>query len=352
MKKICALLFCLVGCGNLPSANFHSALYSQPYVVSVTPPPEASLSQLQEIEITFSAPIHKDSIRPSSLSIIEGEIKTDPHFNLEQMIEDLEKNKMNSLEGQFEVDSKNPKIRWTSNKPIYEGSYTLVITPHLESTDHIPFNQTPGQDPSPFFVTFRLTQNTATSRSPNSSANPSDKRTKVLTRPSSFVINELLYDAVGSDTDGNEFIELYGTPETDIEGYQLVIVNGSDGEILKTIPFPTDSKIPSSGIFLVADSKTNQSGVSNILGADFIDNFDPQNGPDAIQLLDNQGNLLDAVAYGTGNIPLAQNGLPTGEGNPTPDVAAGHSLSRTQGQDTNDNAVDFIDLSVPTPGVL
>ena len=166
------------------------------------------------------------------------------------------------------------------------------------------------------------------------------------------MINEVLYDASASDTDGNEFIELYGSPGTDIDNYQVVLVNGGDGGILKVITLPENTKIPDDGIFVIADARTNQPSATNIPVADLIENFDPQNGPDSVQLLDHQGHLLDGVAYGAGNISQAQNGLLMGEGSPAPDAPAGHSISRIGGKDTDDNGKDFADLAVPTPGTL
>ncbi|MBF0491872.1 MAG: lamin tail domain-containing protein [Deltaproteobacteria bacterium] len=167
-----------------------------------------------------------------------------------------------------------------------------------------------------------------------------------------LVLNEILYDATGSDTDGNEFIELYGSSEMDISGYQILIINGSDGKIIDTINLPQGAKTRANGLYLIADLRTNSSNSSNISNADFMDNFDPQNGPDAIQLLSPRGELKDALAYGEGGVAEASNGLATGRGNPALDVASGHSLSRRAGVNTNDNAADFMDLETPSPGSL
>jgi hypothetical protein len=88
-----------------------------------------------------------------------------------------------------------------------------------------------------------------------------------------------------------------------------------------------------------------------VIHADLVDSFDPQNGPDAVQLLDNHDRLLDAVGYGEGIVSLAANRLPAFEGTFAPDVVNGHSLERAvTGRDTNDNDADFIDRPQPTPG--
>ena len=52
---------------------------------------------------------------------------------------------------------------------------------------------------------------------------------------SQTVISEVLYDAAGTDN-GNVFVELFGTPGTDLEGLLLEGVNGADGVIYSSIP--------------------------------------------------------------------------------------------------------------------
>lgn len=167
------------------------------------------------------------------------------------------------------------------------------------------------------------------------------------------VINEIFYDSADSDTDGNLFVELYGTPGLAIGGYKINFINGSDGKIDDSMTLPTGAKIREDGFILIADAKNGSPTDSNIPNPDLIDNFDPQNGPDAVQLVDSKGQLADAVGYGDGGgiVPVAQNGLSSFEGTPALDVASGHSLGRRQpGVDTDDNSADFVDRETPTPG--
>ena len=44
------------------------------------------------------------------------------------------------------------------------------------------------------------------------------------------LLSEVFYDAVGSD-DGQSFVELYGTPGTDLTGLTIEGVNGSNGAV-------------------------------------------------------------------------------------------------------------------------
>lgn len=158
----------------------------------------------------------------------------------------------------------------------------------------------------------------------------------------SVIISEIMYDAAGSDG-GKVFVELFGTPGTDLASYQLLGINGGDGSIYKTVDL--SGVVPPDGIFVIGDDAGG--GATSVPNADLVLSIDFQNGPDSVQLLGG-GALVDAVGYG--DFTSAVFG---GEGSPAPDVAGGHSLARLIGpQDTGDNSVDFIDLDVPTPGAL
>jgi hypothetical protein len=341
LTSLTSLFTLLLSCAPQPP-SFNPMIESQPYVVSLKPEPYQLLDTLDGMEITFSHPLDPNTISEETVYIASGEVDK----------KDVKKEEIPKVSGQFETSNDLQTLRWHSQENLNPGDYSLVVTSGLQAADHSPFNQNPGQDPEAFIAIFHVAGNDSNSSSPDFSLPSSHFPASPLHRPSFLVIHEVLYDAAGSDTDGNEFIELYGTPETDIDRYQIVIINGGDGEIIDTLTLPTGSKIPEDGIFLIADSKTNANRLSNILGFDHIDNFDPQNGPDAIQLLDEQGHLLDTLCYGESNLPLARNGLETCEGSAAVDVSSGHSLSRVNGADTQSNADDFVDLSSPTPGVL
>ncbi len=174
--------------------------------------------------------------------------------------------------------------------------------------------------------------------------------TPIVAPVGKVVINELFYDAVGTDTNGVLFIELYGPAGQDISGYQLLFINGDDGKIYDTLSLPTSAHLGADGFYVIADAKSSAAIESFVVQADLIKNFDPQNGPDALQLFDLQGKIMDVLGYGTGLPPQAENGLATFEGTAAPDVINGHTLGRkVAGQDTDDNQADFIDQAVPTP---
>ena len=157
------------------------------------------------------------------------------------------------------------------------------------------------------------------------------------------VISELLYDAVGSD-DGSVFVELYGAPGESLGGLSLAGINGANGEV--TVSISLSGVFPDDGIFVLADQTAE--GLTFVEHADALANFDFQNGPDAVWLLQGE-TLLDAVAYGDLDSAYAY----LAEGEPALDGAAGASLSRRYANvDTGSNALDFELLESATPGVV
>ncbi len=157
------------------------------------------------------------------------------------------------------------------------------------------------------------------------------------------LISEFLYDAVGSDN-GFGFVELAGVPGASLDGWTLVVINGTNGAVATTIPL--GGAIPDDRVFVVADG--DSTGATEVANADRIENFDIQNGPDSLQLLDASGSVLDAVGFGD----FGAGEVFAGEGSPAPDAPAGASLRRGFADlDTDDNAADFAVEVEPSPGL-
>lgn len=155
-----------------------------------------------------------------------------------------------------------------------------------------------------------------------------------------IVIQELLYDGPGADAD-DVFTELFGAPGMSLNGWFLIGFNGANGSTYRSIDL-TGMVMPTDGLLVLATSRAN-----SLLAAatDYIANVDWQNGPDAIQLLNPFGDIVDALQYGI--TPFSG-----GEGNAAADISGvlGQSLSRDIfATDTDDNAADFF-WGAPTPG--
>ena len=154
------------------------------------------------------------------------------------------------------------------------------------------------------------------------------------------LISEVFYDATGSDN-GFSFVELYGSPGTDLSGLVVEGINGSGGGVTHSIAL--SGTIPADGLFLVADDSGD--GTSAVADFDLLADFDFQNGPDSVVLRDAAA-VLDAVGYGV----FAPGDVFAGEGSPAPDAPADQSLARLFADvDTGDNAADFA-VGLPTPG--
>lgn len=336
----------LCGCGvEIPVLL--SADLAQPKVIAVRPDDGAAVDLSAEVEVQFSKQIDPSSIDNSSLAIlkIEDEEKTN-----NEIAADVADGDAKGIDGLYEINSENNSVVFRSNTPYDAGAkYLVIATGRIVSTEGFPLNQQPGMSPAPFVSSF-LVEGNSSADGGGGEGGSGNGGGSSLPRPEFFVINELMYDATGPDTNGDVFIELYGDEGSDISGYKVVFINGADGKPSDTIEMPDGTTIPDDGLFVIADAITGEEGKSHVEAADLIKNFDPQNSPDCVQLLDEEGALVDALGYGTPIVPLASNGFACFEGIPAATVGSGQSLSRTQGIDTDDNSVDFVVLSAPTPG--
>jgi len=154
------------------------------------------------------------------------------------------------------------------------------------------------------------------------------------------VINEVMYDSAGPDTD--TFVELHGPAGTSLKGWSLVGVNGNKGINYKVVEL--SGVIGSDGFFVIAHTKAKD-WISK--EADLKhDNVDYENGPDSIELRFG-AKKADAVGYGK----FTSSHKFGGEGQPAPDAAGGQSIGRDAKQtDTGDNSKDFKIFNAPTPG--
>ena len=169
-------------------------------------------------------------------------------------------------------------------------------------------------------------------------------------------INELDQDQPGSDT--LEFIELYGAPNTPLDGLVLVFFNGA-GDVSYDVYDLAGQSIDESGFFLL--------GSSYVAGADML--LTPnaqgsiQNGQDAIALYLGTGaewpvgtavssaNLVDAIVYSSNDGPDDVLTAALTPGQPILDVAGNSTASFSRVPDGGaafDHSAYV--LQAPTPG--
>ena len=299
------------------------------------------------IEIQFSKNVDPQSLDSENIYLVMGE-------TLPEDDEEI-------INGEVVVEDGGQAIRYhLPIETLDTGFYSVVLTNGIQSTDGYPLALPAFDEPykSLFYISGEGGIGNVEDGSvfdgggdPSNSGRPAggSQAEISLPRPSHLLINEIYYDVPGSDTNGEVFIELRGEVGGCLKGYHLALINGGDGKTYKSISIDDDGCIVDDGLFVIADTDSN--GSSQIENADLLINFDPQNGPDAIQLIDPDGQLVDVIGYGDLTIETADNGLPTYEGSPTPKSGTGKSLSRVDGEpDTDNNATDFLINDSPTPG--
>jgi hypothetical protein len=114
--------------------------------------------------------------------------------------------------------------------------------------------------------------------------------------PPLLEISEIDYDQPGADT--AEFIELMnvGPYPAPMNGLTLELVNGENGLVYRKVRLDPLGELGPSELGLIAMSSVEApEGVSVIfIGSSAV----IQNGPDAVRLVDADGEVLDAIAYG------------------------------------------------------
>lgn len=157
-------------------------------------------------------------------------------------------------------------------------------------------------------------------------------------------INEVLYDAVGSDT-GNEWLELVsiGGETVELAGWKIQKAGASFQTVFT---FPAGARLEAGKLLLV--------GEQNVSGAAFSKTLAFLNAggrTDGIRLLAADGAVADVLLYGEPNV----NGLPDASGEPgtsfAPDSPEGTALARKPGTGPGGGSgSDFAVTSSPTPG--
>lgn len=341
------LIFCIsLGACVAPEAeNFQSLHLKQPKVLKASPEENSSVNNPFQVQLEFSQRIAWDSLDEYSIFLIP-EIDLSPYLDdFAELIEDLADEELRFEPLRFELMGDEQTLKVETRAELAEGFYYLVVTPMLMSVKGVPFNQRPGSSPEPFLARYAV----GIPGKLGGESGLSDSR-GLPPPPDFLVINEFLYDGLDSEKDGEAFIELYGTPGGSLKGFELLLVNGSNGAVTDVITLDPDNSLDESGLYVIADLRTNSTRESRVLEYDQLDHFDPQNGPDAIVLRGESGQIWDAVTYGQGAVTVSEAGLNLLEGEPAPDAKAGQSLSRLEGIDTQDNFTDFSILDKPSPG--
>lgn len=342
MKPILIFWILVVtGCGSKPRAPFEPLTDRQPKVVAVSPSDGETIAADAPVTIEFSLAVDPKTVGKETFFVAAV---PEERGDAAVLTDEVREGDLAVVEGSHEVSETGLFARFIPSEGYSPGAiYGIVVTPRVLSPDKIPLNQTPGEDPTPFFSSFYVAPAQEGAR------REENVQTQSLalapSRPSHLQLNEIFYDAVGADGGAPLFIELTGDPEKEVGDYRITFVRGNDGTIATTLTVPPGMQTNPQGFFVI--------GGGDVSGADWVKEVDPPNGPNCVQLLDPDGKLLDALGYGDPLPATAQNGLACFEGTPAPDAPAGSSLSRREGEaDANDNARDWMINALPSPGEL
>lgn len=322
------------GCGPLSSRQYFPLVEEQPRVVAISPPEGAVVAGREPVSVTFSAPIDPETVSAESFFITKVE---EGKVDAVSVVESVSEGTSTVMEGSFDFFDDNRLVRFqpAADYPA-EVRCGVVITPKILSPTRVPFNQTPGESPTLFFSSFYSRGGGELSEAEKNLPDASPPRPEFLR------FSEIYYDASGDDTNGVLFLRLFGEPNRNVGDYQIIFVRGDDGEILNTLLIPKNFSTDAEGNFIVADAKTSSPSATEVAGATWVKNFDPPNGPDCLQLIDPDGNLADALGYGSPLVGRAKNSLPCFEGDPAPDAPSGQLLRRKDfSLDTDNNAADW-----------
>lgn len=167
--------------------------------------------------------------------------------------------------------------------------------------------------------------------------NCSEGQCLLVDTPAKILINEIVYDAVGGDTNAGTtlMLELWGPAGQSLDGYSVVGVNGNDGDDYQVLSLDGEV-MGQDGFYLIAYPGGDSALVA--LAEMTSSKIDFQNGPDSVQVRWHD-RVVDALAYGS----FTDAQIFAGEGTAAPGTGGGKSLTRDANHtDTDDNSADFI----------
>src|SRR5262245_8751938 len=185
------LSFLAAACGGIHSFDYDTILNHQPYVVGLNPAPDRILTRLDRIEITFSQAINPETLSDESVLVIQGKIDDRQYADASDLLSDVKASILITVTGSASAGADPKKIVWAPEHSLETGAFTLVVTPKLEGAEHVPFNQKPGEVPTPLLATFSLPQGNETPMGPGLPGETSTENSIPKKRPTFLTLNEI-----------------------------------------------------------------------------------------------------------------------------------------------------------------
>ena len=205
-----------------------------------------------------------------------------------------------------------------------------------------------GEDTDVSFYDFVLTED-ATPGAPNPYIEP----VVCVAGEGTIKINELLPDPEG--TDGElEFVEIYNptSEEVSLDGWGIAAHN-SEFPAEPQFTFPGGTRIAARGFLVVGGMDVDEADITMDDDNDFTMGNASKN-PDGVRLVDcDEYTVQDTVLYGDATKPIEDFSLKDDQGTVTMAgmPRSGLTVGRiVDGEDTDDNEVDFAANMAPTPG--
>lgn len=263
MKHFFTVLILLsVACSSVSALDLQSAASKQPYVLDVTPQTGANLTQVESVDLHFSAPLLDSTVTPNTVFILKKEVYAS--YNADEwndLYKDVKNGNVSVVAGNITLSEDKTHVVYSPTENFQvSGEYVIVALPLITTPEHFPLNQTVAGDVrSQFESHFLLTLSSASEDSPSGTISTSASVpaisdpasataanfdfaqimvTEVVTDPQqdfgeSSLGNGIFFDDVaGAGTVGStdEYVEIFnGTDhEVDLSTWSLVMTDGSD----------------------------------------------------------------------------------------------------------------------------
>jgi cytosine/adenosine deaminase-related metal-dependent hydrolase len=241
------------------------------------------------------------------------------------------------------------------------ASVSLALLPTNAGTVPANVSIPAGQISAPFLYT---DGNAVTSATVTATLGASSKNATITIQASTgagLVINECDYDSVGSP-DASEFLELYNASANDIDltGVTVVLVNGANNAVYKTIDISGLGTIAAGQYLVIANTatltKVPATALTIDLGAanDWFQNGSPDGlaivkGSTLVDALSYEGAITAAVIPVVGTTSLVE-GTVLATNVADSNTVLGSLCRIPNGTDTNNASADWKFSKTPTPG--
>lgn len=240
----------------------------------------------------------------------------------------------------------------TLDLPALAGGASIALADDVGGLFTTPLVIPAGQLSATFSYTARATPGTGTLTAMGLSGASDSLALTITNTPGTLVINEVDYDQPSTDT--AEFVELHnpGSSAFDLNGIVVVLVNGTNG--MEYGRATLSGTLPAGGYLVIGIAGQTLAVPGGVNRIDFSGTSSIQNDNEAVLILRASGELIDAYSWEGGVTMTTIGGMSympiEGTASTLADVGAGSICRIPNGQDTNNNGMDFSRATSVTVG--